>query len=924
MEIRGSRSNYIAVIICGFLTVLCSPIKAHGDGAAFDLVGPKFQVHVQRAGVTLPIAEVPNLQAGDRLWVHPDLPDTESVHYLMVVVFLRGATNPPPDDWFTRADTWTKPVHEEGIFVNVPPEAEQAIVLLAPETGGAFSTLRAAVRGKPGSFVRAAQDLEQLSLDRSRLEAYLDAVRETSIDDPEQLKTRTTLMARSLNIKLDQQCFDKPSDQQVPCLTQNTDQLVLDDQHSQSMVATLTSGPSTDLLTQLSATPTAKAGYYSPYVGAVVDVVRILGTAHTAQYQYIPALALPKKDDLNLRLNNPPSFRNPKSVIVIALPPIRDAIPPPLRAVDPAQVFCANKPDLVLPVDGAPLAYATELSHNFVLRVETKPGKAIDLPAHPDAARGGFVVDTTSVETKTLGEEATGVLRGVWGFRSFDGPRFHLRTARSSQWVVASKDASALIVGREDTLHVQSPDACCVSEVLIENESGKTVPVEWKAAKPDELELKVPLQNATAGSLQVMVKKFGLRQADEVTLHTYAEAARLDSFTIHAGDLNGILRGTRLDEVSKLEISGVAFVPDNLSRANQHDELKMATRDASAATKLKADNALAAHVTLKDGRTLDLNTTVDAARPKLTLLNKNVQLEGSNAAPVIQLGNPDELPQDGHLNFFLKTQIPETFPPAEKVEVATEDESFHVLLSEKDGNLTPQDSKTIFAVLDPMKLLGPSAYGPLKFRAVSSDGVEGDWQPLANLVRVPDLTAVTCILIPAKRLGKKTKHESAAMSQTASQETKTLDAKSLNTKVEDPKVEDTKAEVAKTDNMKPEDAKSQTPTTADTDTSLTSAKDSPSSDTDEKSVTTKSATQENNAEEKRPAESKCTLSGDKLFLIDAVSVNPDFTSSVIVPDGFVQTALNIPSPKGNTLYIKLRDDPATVDTAVLPMLTTQP
>jgi hypothetical protein len=66
------------------------------------------------------------------------------------------------------------------------------------------------------------------------------------------------------------------------------------------------------------------------------------------------------------------------------------------------------------------------------------------------------------------------------------------------------------------------------------------------------------------------------------------------------------------------------------------------------------------------------------------------------------------------------------------------------------------------------------------------------------------------------------------------------------------------------------------------------------------------------------------LSGDKLFLIDAVSADPDFTSSVTVPDGFVQAALSIPPPKGNTLYIKLRDDPAIVNTAVLPMLGAQP
>ena len=44
-----------------------------------------------------------------------------------------------------------------------------------------------------------------------------------------------------------------------------------------------------------------------------------------------------------------------------------------------------------------------------------------------------------------------------------------------------------------------------------------------------------------------------------------------------------------------------------------------------------------------------------------------------------------------------------------------------------------------------MKLLGPSAFGPLKFRPVNGDGISGDWQPLVNLVRVPMLKAVHCI-----------------------------------------------------------------------------------------------------------------------------------------------------------------------------------
>ena len=166
MYLSGSGSQrrrflvFLSFVLCCALTT-----STRAENAAFDLVGPNIDVWVQRAGQTLPIAMVPSLKAGDRMRIHPDLPDTQSVHYLMVVVFLRGATNPPPDSLFTRAETWTKAVHEEGIVVTVPEDAEQALILLAPETGGAFSTVRAAVQGKPGAFVRAAQDLDQASLD---------------------------------------------------------------------------------------------------------------------------------------------------------------------------------------------------------------------------------------------------------------------------------------------------------------------------------------------------------------------------------------------------------------------------------------------------------------------------------------------------------------------------------------------------------------------------------------------------------------------------------------------------------------------------------------------------------------------------------------------------------------------------------------
>src|SRR5579864_1256947 len=110
------------------LAIFGATTGARAENAAFDLAGPQVEMTVNRAGKTLPIAEVPNLQAGDRLWIHPVLPEDQSVRYLLVVAFLRGTTNPPPDEWFTRADSWTRKVREEGIVVTVPEGAQQALL----------------------------------------------------------------------------------------------------------------------------------------------------------------------------------------------------------------------------------------------------------------------------------------------------------------------------------------------------------------------------------------------------------------------------------------------------------------------------------------------------------------------------------------------------------------------------------------------------------------------------------------------------------------------------------------------------------------------------------------------------------------------------------------------------------------------------
>ncbi len=65
------------------------------------------------------------------------------------------------------------------------------------------------------------------------------------------------------------------------------------------------------------------------------------------------------------------------------------------------------------------------------------------------------------------------------------------------------------------------------------------------------------------------------------------------------------------------------------------------------------------------------------------------------------------------------------------------------------------------------------------------------------------------------------------------------------------------------------------------------------------------------------------LSGDKLYLIDSIASDRDFTNAVSVPSGFAETSLAVPRPNGTVLYIKLRDDPTTINTAALPVLPNQ-
>lgn len=808
-KISAMRPRVLLLLLLCCLATAC----LHGEGAAFDLAGPKVDVHVKRSGVTLPISQVPNLQPGDRLWIHPDLPASQSTHFVLIIAFLRGATNPPPSDWFTRVETWNSNVRSEGVFVTVPSGAQQALLFLAPETGGDFNTLRNAVRGLPGSFVRAAQDLQAASWDRIRLEAYLREVKFTAHADPKTLKSRAEMAARSLGIKINEACFDRPAEEQVSCLSQNSEGLVLDDANAQSLISQLTNGDTLNLVNAISTSNIGGGGAYSPYIGAIVDTARIFSSMHTAHFRYIPALALPTADTLNLRLNMPLSFRNPKSVVVIALPPLGPSRAVPLQSINPGDEYCIQKPGVALPASGAPLVFATHLAHHLSLHIEGRDhqkGLPIDLPLVADPAHGGLIFEHP-VPPLPDGE-LVGVVQGKWGFDDWKGPTYLFRASQPGQWSLDSTDESALVVGRNDILHFDGQNAICVEKIEKQAKGSGAAKLLWNSASPNQLTVTVPMKGATPGPVTLSIYQYGLSVPQTISLRAYSDAASLERFSLSAGDTKAVLLGTRLDEVAKAELEGVSWVPGSLTRIQNLDQLTMETSGLTA--KLKPEKHYAASVHLLDGRKLKVPVTVGPPRPQVVLLNKGVQFD-STARPVsIALGSPDDLPVQGRLVFFIKSTLPPHFSRAEKVEVASADSSFNTTLDLDHGNLMLEDSSTAVATIDPLKSFGLSAFGPIRARVIAADGAAGDWFPLGTLVRLPEFKDLRC---------------SRALS--------------------------------------------------------------------------------------RP----CQISGSNLFLATSFSATPDFADPTEVPLDFTGTEIEVPRPTNGALYVKLRDDPATVQTLNMPV-----
>jgi hypothetical protein len=871
--------------------------RASAADARFDLIGPKIDVRVTRNGITLPIASVPNLQPGDKLWIHPDLPPSQSVHYLLICAFLRGTTNPPPDEWFTRIETWNKKVREEGTFITVPAEAQQAILFMAPETGGDFTTLKSAVRGRPGAFVRASQDLIEAGFEEARIEKYIASIRRVPPSDSAELQKHSDLLARTLSLKPNVDCFKRPIDMQFTCLTQSGSQIVLDDGHGMTVVDAL-NGPTSDLINQASYTKTAGGGMYSAYVGAIVDVVRITSGLHTAQYQYIPAISFPQDASLNLRLNTPPSFHNPKSVLVIALPAVQAAVPPPLRPADANNVACLIEPSVVLPIEGAPLVFSAAFAHDLVLHLNTPPGAPAekDIPLSADAYYGGLVLHQVATHHVLLPEPAllplpgndkitaveihrsspapeptkpqpkpqpepvliTGVIQGRWGFDAYTGPTVQLQQLPGTDWHIveplsddtpdAKDKPSDLIAGHDAKLLLASTGTACVHTITAQpsNESGpqtKPLTIPFKSEpRPDHtnvLALTLPLEHdATPGDLHLHIQQYDQPKPDELSTRTFSEPATIHSIEIHASDKTILVTGTRLFQVEKLTLGDLVFTP-----TPQSSDEKPSDPNATATLHLSLPVNAPNPPTHNDQHLTAQITLHDGRQISAPLTVSSprpvITLLSKTRTPVtnstILLTSADDLPLSSTLTFTIKS--PTSFPRNGELEIETLDGALRsVLTLAPSGGLLLQDPHTVVATLDPQRSFGPSAFGALHMRVI-----------------YPVVT---------RTHGQSAAAEAAALAAADDTNSPASDWLPLATLVRLPTL-----------------------------TLLQCPAD--------------------------PTQS-CTLTGTGLFLLDALSTDPAFANPTAIPDGYTGTTLSVPHPSAATLFLKLRDDPTAIDSAILP------
>lgn len=715
--------------------LLAFAFGAHAAPSPFDLVGPRLDVAVTRGGSTLPLERVPNLAEGDRISIKLDLPPGQGDRFRLVAAFLRGAVDRPPRNWFH--DAVSGKDKGSDLSLVVPRGAQQLALFILPERGGSADAIISAVRKQPGTFVRAVQDLNRASLDRARLDTFLDALVQVERENPERVSADSQVLTRSLSIRLKAECLQQPVEVQAACLSGGRETLLFADTHSSALADTLTGAP-TDLAFQLSATPQGGYGSYSSYIGVVRDILRLFGAFQSTQLQFVPALSRLRDGRTTLLLNTPLSFGKPASVMAIGLPAIEAVQPPPLRRAEAAGLLCAAR-GTVLPVEGAPLVYATRYAHDVVLRTTRRDGTTVDLPAHADPRHGGYVLDGP-LPDGAFGDRIDGRLQGNWGFSGFDGPSFTLANPRVNAWA-APADAT-LVTGRTNTLALVGSGAGCISSIVMQRGDGSPLPLEWKPDGPGGIAIDVPLEKASAGSVTVTITGAPGTDPVHLSLRAMDEIGRIDSLRVRAGERDAILTGSRLDQVRSVTVGATVFRPDELSRADGADRLALVSA-GPAVDVSGAGRKMVADIAFAGDRHRAIGVTIAPAPVTPTILQRSVHAAPAGAGTVpIALTPDDVFAQDARITFAFRYEGAAPLTGGETVEVATGDGSAAVKIAGGQG-YDVQDGATGIVTIVPGNALGTVAHGTIQFR-VAAGNATSRWVPIGTVTRLPAIRSIDC------------------------------------------------------------------------------------------------------------------------------------------------------------------------------------
>lgn len=713
-------------------------LSARADDQRFDLQGPTVHMTVTRNGVTLPIAQVPTLMPNDHLQVKADLPPTQLNHLLMIVAFLRGSTNEPPNEWFTRIETWT-PQGQQPTTITVPVGAQSAVVFIAPETGGDFDSLRSVVKRNPGVFARAAGSLFKVSLEQQRIERYLSGMQRVAQEDDALIAARSAKLASALVLKPNADCFKQPVDDQVDCLMQTSDPILLDNGSEQTTSAAISTGASSDFINEASQND---GGVYSAYVGTVVDLVHLLGLLHTAQYRYIPAITLPDGASLKTRLNAAPSFGNPKSVIVIALPPIRPSRLPDLHLTDPQSIFCLRDDAMVLPLRGSAILYSTAFAHDMVVDFNTPAGERT-IPLQPDVVAGGLL-PITSADAKALtsssgirdGALLRGVLRGRWGFDAFDGPILLFQRDEAIGWKVVGD--ARYVTGQTAAIQLGASATACLHNVFVGQPDGSNDAVPFtRSDDGHSVSLSLPARDKVPGDYTLHLFQQGNLEAVSLTLRVVADGGgHVDLATINSSGERILLTGTKLDQIVQIRLEDGTLVSPRAFTMTD------ATFQLSTGVRVRAQEDI--QVEFKDGRVQALPLSSEAPSVILHVLSVQSSLKPIPGEIPIELLSSSAIPLHSMLHFVLGSEG--VFLSTDRIEIATSNGQATTTLAFQPPNtsLILEDTHTAMGTLDLDKAFGESAFGGLRVRMIRANGERGEWVNLGTLVRRPHLTKAHC------------------------------------------------------------------------------------------------------------------------------------------------------------------------------------